>query len=91
MVTNFKLVTDSIVDKKQIDRTDFEESLFPEFYAECNLFSTEIDSIVENSIYLSSDLAVPDSDNQWRVWYSIKINNKRLEKLKIIDTDYVGL
>src|SRR5690606_22719214 len=40
MVTDFKLVTDSIVDKKQIDRTDFEKSLFPEFYAECNLFST---------------------------------------------------
>ena len=91
MVTDFKLLTDSIVDKKQIDRTDFEKSLFPEFYAECNLFSTEIDSIVGNSIYLNSDLAVPDSDNQWRAWYSIKINNKRLEKLEIIDTDYVGL
>jgi len=91
MVTDFKLLTDSIVDKKQIDRTDFEKSLFPEFYAECNLFSTEIDSIIGNSIYLNSDLAVPDSDNQWRVWYSIKINNKRLEKLEIIDTDYVGL
>jgi len=91
MVTDFELLTDSIVDKKQIDRTDFEKSLFPEFYAECNLFSTEIDSIDGNSIYLTSDLAVPDSDNQWRVWYSIKIINNRLGKLEIIDTDYVGL
>tara|TARA_R110002126_G_scaffold282344_1_gene430703 strand:+ start:1382 stop:2059 length:678 start_codon:yes stop_codon:yes gene_type:complete len=91
MVTDFKLLTDSIVDKKQIDRTDFEKSLIPEFYAECNLFSTEIDSIVGNNIYLTSDLAVPDTDNQWRVWYSIKINNNRLGKLEIKETDYVGL
>ncbi|OQD43901.1 hypothetical protein BUL40_04675 [Croceivirga radicis] len=91
MVTDFKLLTDSIVDKKQIDRTDFEKKLIPEFYAECNLFSTEIDSIVGNNIYLSSDLAVPDTDNQWRVWYSIKINNNQLGKLEIKETDYVGL
>ncbi|CAM1361728.1 conserved hypothetical protein [Tenacibaculum litopenaei] len=91
MVTDFKLLTDSIVDKKQIDRTDFEKSLIPEFYTECNLFSTEIDSIVGNNIYLTSDLAVPDTDNQWRVWYLIKINNNRLGKLEIKETDYVGL
>lgn len=91
IVTDFKLLTDSIVDKKQVDRTDFEKSLIPEFYAECNLFSTEIDSIVGNNIYLTSDLAVPDTDNQWRVWYSIKINNNRLGKLEIKETDYVGL
>jgi hypothetical protein len=91
MVTDFKLLTDSIVDKKQIDRTDFEKSLIPEFYAECNLFSTEIDSIVGNNIYLTSDLTVPDTDNHWRVWYSIKINNNQLGKLEIKETDYVGL
>ncbi|WMI68236.1 hypothetical protein [Mangrovimonas sp. YM274] len=91
MVTDLKLLTDSIVDKKQIDKTNFEKKLIPEFYAECNLFSTEIDSIVGNNIYLTSDLAVPDTDNQWRVWYSIKINNNRLRKLEIKETDYVGL
>jgi len=91
MVTDLKLLTDSIVDKKQIDKTNFEKKLIPEFYAECNLFSTEIDSIVGNNIYLTSDLAVPDTDNQWRVWYSIKINDNRLGKLEIKETDYVGL
>ncbi|XLS27957.1 hypothetical protein ACJD0Z_12195 [Flavobacteriaceae bacterium M23B6Z8] len=91
MVTDFELLTNSTVDKKQIDRTDFEKSLIPEFYAECNLFSTEIDSIVGNNIYLTSDMAIPDTDNQWRVWYSIKINNDRLGKLEIKETDYVGL
>ncbi|HHC78262.1 MAG TPA: hypothetical protein ENK46_00140 [Flavobacteriia bacterium] len=91
MVTDFKLLTDSIVDKKQIDRTDFKKSLISEFYAECNLFSTEIDSIVGNTVYLTSDLAVPDTDNQWRVWYSIKINNNRLGNLEIKRTDYVGI
>ena len=91
IVTDFKLLNDSIVDKKRIDRTDFEESLIPEFYTECNLFSTEIDSIVGNNIYLTSDLTVSDTNNQWRVWYSIKINNNRLGKLEIKETDYVGL
>ena len=91
MVTNFILTSGSITSHKQIDRTNFEKSLFPEFYAECNLFSTEIDSIVGNNIYLTSDLAVPDTDNQWRVWYSIKITNNRLGKLEIKETDYVGL
>ena len=45
MVTDFKLLSNSTIDKKQIDRTDFEKYLTPEFYTECNLFSTEIDSI----------------------------------------------
>ena len=90
MVTDFKLLTDSIVDKKQIDRTDFKESLIPEFYAECNLFLTEIDSILGNTIYLTSDLNVPDTGNQWRVWYSIKIKDKKIENLKIKKSDYVG-
>ena len=91
MVTDFKLLTDSFVNQKRVDRTDFKNSLIPEFYAECNLFSTEIDSIVKNTVYLASDLAIPDTDNQWRVWYSIEIINNRLGKLKISETDYVGL
>jgi hypothetical protein len=91
MVTDFKLLIDSIVDKKQIDRTDFEKTLIPEFYAECNLFSTEIDSISGNTIYLTSDLAVPDTDNQWRAWYSIKIKDNKIGKIEIKETDYVGM
>ncbi|MFD2543745.1 hypothetical protein ACFSSB_15570 [Lacinutrix gracilariae] len=90
MVTDFKLLTDSIVDKKQIDRTDFKESLIPEFYAECNLFSTAIDSILGNTIYLTSDLNVPDTGNQWRVWYSIKVKDKKIGNLKIKESNYVG-
>ena len=91
MVTDFKLRTDIIIDKKQIERTYFEKSLIPEFYAECNLYSTEIDSIAGNKIYLTSDLTVPDTDNQWRVWYTIKVKNNRLGQLEIRKTDYVGL
>ncbi|MEP5933483.1 MAG: hypothetical protein ABJ218_00045 [Winogradskyella arenosi] len=90
MVTDFILLTDSIVDKKQIDRTDFKESLIPEFYAECNLFSTEIDSIFGNTIYLTSDLNVPDTGNQWRVWYSIKVKDKKIGNFKIKESNYVG-
>jgi hypothetical protein len=91
MVTDFKLWTDSLVDQKRIDRTDFEKSLIPKFYADCNLFSTEMDSIIGNKIYLTSNLAVPDSDNQWRVWYSIKINKNRIGNIEIKETDYVGM
>ena len=91
VVTYLKLLIDSIVDKKQIDRSDFSKSLIPEFYTECNLLLSEIDSIIGNNIYLTSDLTVPDTNNQWRVWYSIKINNNPLGKLEIKETDYVGL
>ncbi|GGZ94987.1 hypothetical protein [Algibacter mikhailovii] len=91
MVTDFKLLTDSIVDKKQINRTDFKKSLIPEFYSECNLLATEIDSILGNTVYLNSSLGVPDSDNIWAVWYSLKIENNKLGNLEIIETDYIGL
>tara|TARA_R110002072_G_scaffold174802_6_gene330428 strand:- start:5402 stop:5965 length:564 start_codon:yes stop_codon:yes gene_type:complete len=91
MVTDLALLTDSIVDKKRIDRTDFKQALNQEFYKECNLFSTTIDSIVGNTFYLTSDLAVPDTDNQWRIWYSIKVTNNRLGNIEIKETNYVGL
>lgn len=91
MVTDFKLSSDSIIDRKRIDKTDFRKALIPEFYTECNLYYTKIDSITENIIYLTSDLAVPDTDNQWRVWYLITVNNNQLGNLEIKKTDYVGL
>jgi hypothetical protein len=91
MVTDFKLLTDSLIDQKRIDRTDFKKALITEFYAECILYSTAIDSIFENIVYLTSDLAVPDTDNQWRVWFSMEVINNKLEKLEIRETDYVGL
>jgi hypothetical protein len=91
MVTDFKLLTDSIVDKKQIEKTNFENSLIPEFYAECNLLTTEIDSTSGNTVYLNSSLGVPDTGNIWTVWYSIKIKNNRIGNLEINKTDYVGM
>ncbi|MBA6155021.1 hypothetical protein H3Z83_00585 [Tenacibaculum sp. S7007] len=91
MVTDFKLLTDSIVYKKQIDRTNFEKSLIPEFYEKCNLLTTEIDSTKGNTVYLNSNLGVPDTSNIWRVWYSIKIKNDRIGNLEINKTDYVGM
>tara|TARA_R110000850_G_C9774870_1_gene447756 strand:+ start:67 stop:630 length:564 start_codon:yes stop_codon:yes gene_type:complete len=90
MVTDFALLADSIIDRKRIDRTDFKQSLNSEFYKECNLYSTAIDSIVGNTIYLTSDLAVPDTDNQWRIWYLIKVTNNRLGNIEIKETNYVG-
>ncbi len=91
IVTDFNLSNDSILDTQQISRTHFKNSLDLQFYKECNLYSTKIDSISNNTIHLTSDLAIPDTDNQWRVWYSIKINRNRLEKLQVQKTDYVEL
>jgi hypothetical protein len=91
MVTDIKLFTDSNFDIKRIDKTKFKKNLDSEFYAECNLFSTKINNIVGNEIFLSSDLNIPDTDNQWRVWYSIKIKNNKLENIEINKTEYVGM
>ncbi|KAB1153476.1 hypothetical protein F7018_16730 [Tenacibaculum aiptasiae] len=91
MVSDFKLLTDSIFSTKKIDRTSFEKILDSDFYTECNLFLTEIDSIKGNVIYLSSNLAVPDTGNQWRAWYSIKIEEDGLGELILKEADYVGL
>ena len=91
MVTDFKLITDSIIDTKRIDRTNFEKTLIPEFYSKCNLMKTEIDNIVGNIVYLNSSLSVPDTSNAWGVWYSFKIDNGRIGELKIKETDYIGM
>ncbi len=90
IVTDINLSTDSKVDDKRIDKSDFEKSLELQFYQESNLYSTQIDRIIGNKIYLTSDLAVPDTDNQVRVWYSIKIVNNRLDNIEIQKTEYVG-
>lgn len=91
MISDLILLTDSIVDKMQIDRATFENSLIPEFYAECNLLTTEIDSTNANTVYLNSSLGVPDTGNIWTVWYSIKIKNNRIGNLEINKADYVGM
>jgi hypothetical protein len=91
MVTEIKLFTEANFDIKRIDKTKFKKILDSEFYAGCNLFSTKIDKIVGNEIFLTSDLNIPDTDNQWRVWYSIKIKNNKFENIEITKTDYVGM
>jgi len=90
-VTDFKLRTNTTITKKQIDFTDFKKILNPEFYTACNLFSTEIDSLSEDAIYLTSDLAIPDTDHQWRVRYLIKIKGKQLGALEFLKTTHVGM
>lgn len=91
MVTDIKLFTEANFDIKRIDKTKFKKNLDSEFYTDCNLFSTKIDKIVGNEIFLTSDLNIPDTDNQWRVWYSIKIKNNKFENIEITKTDYVGM
>lgn len=90
-ISELGLLTGSFTDTKRIDRTDFKNLLNPDFYVECNLQITEIDTIQENKIYLTSDLSVPDTDNQWRIWYSIEIINNRFGDVEFIESEYVGL
>ncbi len=91
LITDLKLSVDSEKDQKRINKTDFQKILEPKFYKETNLFLTQIDSVIGNKIYLTSDLAVLDSDNQWRVSYSIKIENNRLSEIEVEQKDYIGL
>ena len=91
IVTDIFLMSDSNTDQKRIDRTDFKSILSPEFYLDCNLTSTKIDSISNSSVYLTSDLAIPDTSDQWRVWYLINITDNRLGAIEITKADYAGL
>lgn len=91
VVTDLKLSINSEKDQKRINKTDFQKILEPQFYQETNLFLTQIDSVIGNKIYLTSDFAVLDSDNQWRVSYSIKIENNRLSEIEVEQKDYIGL
>lgn len=91
IVSELKLLTDSIIDRKLIDKTNFEKFLIPEFYSECNLYSTEIDSVLNDKVFLTSDLAIPDTSDRWKVWYSIIIENNQLGELKVSKTEYRGM
>lgn len=91
VVSDLLLRNTTLLDTKRMHRSLFEIALMPDFYAECNLFATTIDSIINNKIYLNSDFAIPDTDNQWRVWYSMQINNEKLDSLLIRDSQYIGL
>lgn len=90
-VTEVKLMNDAILDRIRIDKTNFKKSLDPEFYSDCNLMSTRIDSLKDRTVYLTTDLAIPETDDQWRVWYTMDIVNDKLSKIVITHTDYVGL
>jgi len=91
MISDLIILSDSLKIEKIFDRKDFEQSLNENFYKECNLFSTEIDSIIENQIFMTTELSIPDTDNQWKVEYSIRINKNKVDNMKITKTEYVGL
>lgn len=90
-VTDFKLSNDVILDRIRIDKAYFKNSLDPGFYSECNLILTHIDSLMDHTIYLTTDLAIPETDDQWRVWYTMDINDDKMGKIVITHADYVGL
>lgn len=89
IVTDVKIMSDSAIVEKRIDKTIFRGYLIPEFYAECNLLYTEYESVLKNQIYLNSILSVPDTDNQWQVKYSLSLN-ENIDDLVIKDVTYVG-
>ena len=91
MISDLIISTESQKIEKRFDRKDFKETLNESFYKECNLFSTEIDSIIGNEIFMTTELNVPDTDNQWKVEYSVQINKNEINKLKITKTEYIGL
>ena len=91
IVTDLSLATDSLITHKRINRSDFREFLYADFYSECNLYTTEIDSIAQDTIFLSSDLAVPDTDNQWEVWYYYLVKDGKIDSLVFKNAEYVGL
>lgn len=91
IISDLKIINDdSLVTYKRINKTDFKEYLIPEFYNECNLFYTEIDSVLQNEIHLTTILSIPDTDNQWKVEYSLRFNEIYIDTLKVKDVKYFG-
>jgi len=91
MISDLIISTESQKIEKRFDRKDFKGTLNESFFNECNLFSTEIDSIIGNQIFMTTELNFPDTDNQWKVEYSVQIDKNKIDKMKITKTEYVGL
>ena len=86
----FFIKKDTIIDKIKLDKTNFKLNLQPDFYRECNLHSTEINSIFKNKIHLKTYLSVPDSDNVWLINYYLNLSDFN-NSLNVTKVDYVGL
>jgi len=91
MITDLTILSDSLKVERRIDKTDFKKSLDENFYQECNLFKSQIDSIIDNQFFLSTELNVPDTDNQWKIEYSVKLNINEIDNFKVTKTKYVGM
>ena len=91
MVTELLLTTDNLEYKRVLDRTDFATFLEEDFYAECNLWATELDSIVGQTAHLMTTLAVPDTDNMWSVWYTLALNKQLTDDLELKEVKYRGM
>ena len=91
IVTDLELKSDSSFESKRINRFDVIKGTQIESDPNYNLFKTFIDSLNPTKIYLRSEVAVPDTDDQWAIWYSIPITEKNnLGEIELLDHKYVG-
>ena len=92
IVTDLELRSNNSSHCKRVDRLDIMKGTKIKSNPNYNLFKTFVDSLTQNKIYLRSEVAVPDTDDQWAIWYSIPILEKtKLGEIELLDHKYVGL
>ncbi|WP_203292491.1 hypothetical protein [Luteirhabdus pelagi] len=91
VITDIELASDTLINRKRIDKAHFKDFVDPEFYRICTLFSTEIDSINKKTVYMSSQLTVPDTGNHWEISYLFYIRDYKVGTFEIKNTEYIGL
>ncbi|WP_298481471.1 hypothetical protein, partial [uncultured Maribacter sp.] len=89
-ITRLTLTNKNIRTDLNIKKKDFKKLLDSVFYANCNLLSTELGRISQDTIYLNTELAIPDTDVQWKVGYYYLIKNHRLARQYLDSKEYVG-
>lgn len=80
--------SDDLLSFKRIVKSDFEDFLYRDFFAESELSHTKIINFRNKKIYFSSDLVTQDADNRVQIIYFIPLKNKALGELELEDVIY---
>ncbi len=80
--------SDDLLSFKRIVKSDFEDFLYRDFYAESELSHTKIINFRNKKIYFYSELVNRDTDNRVQILFFIPLKNNELGQLELEDVSY---